>query len=959
MLLPLGELPPLEDAWAWAHAQVVGAADGGGPSVSDRLSDAHAPANLSRLLCPRKLLPDHSYVACLVPTFDAGVQAGLGKSGGTLAPAWNRAGDPATQVVLPCYDSWAFGIADSGDFRSLAERLIPVAAPWQIGRRLIDTTHPGGGVAPLALTDPGPVQVLRCALVSPQPIPDGQPPETAAWSDAKREELRQVVDLANAPGNEDLPRVGPRLYARFQRAQQTIGAGASQQDWFVQLNTNPMYRVVAGLGTRVVQKDQEPLMQAAWAQVGEIEKANAALRVHQFARYVGESLNRQHFEQLSVGTLAQVLRGVQGKLRLPGGGQTLLGQVSASAVAPAAMSAAYRRATRTRGPIARRVDVAGRATLAKLVADGAAFRDFRRAYVEPNGVRSLSATAIAAIPAAILARHLGVPEAAAVGQLTQRLAAARATPSIADRTLAPLSGWRVPAGTLDLGALAATEVATLVEAAMPADAAADPARSEVLAGLLVGLANSRIPAVSDQATARVQNIHGALGFSPAPALPAAPVGSGLRAVAPQPGPQVVARGAANVALDPRLPQRVPVPPPAPPVAPPPLQRFESDVSRELTLGLTQQRATPFRTIAEALSELALGAGVLALPPTPARPLLVVAASAMLRAVDPATTMSAYVQGRLGGEAGRLPPWLAGDWFANGRVEPIMAAPRFDRPMYEALDAYDRDWLLPGIGSIGKTDFVTLLETNPAFTEAFLVGLADEMGRELLWRGYPTDQRGTYFRRFWDHDQDELVRDIHLFDQPPPRTPLGTHLKTDGGEHGHLVLVVRGELMRRYPHAIMAAVLAEADTDQRPSFTTTTAEVQFHVHLPPDFILVGFRLTADQVRRDPWWFILAEHPTAPRFGLELPAVGRGAPPATIKHDDATWADLGGLEFSRFLSPRARTVTVTDPLSAPPQVAWPGSAATVARTLFRNPVRAAFRGKTMISPAGIVPPGGPDA
>jgi len=24
-----------------------------------------------------------------------------------------------------------------------------------------------------------------------------------------------------------------------------------------------------------------------------------------------------------------------------------------------------------------------------------------------------------------------------------------------------------------------------------------------------------------------------------------------------------------------------------------------------------------------------------------------------------------------------------------------------------------------------------------------------MGRELLWREYPTDQRGSYFRQFWD------------------------------------------------------------------------------------------------------------------------------------------------------------------------------------------------------------------
>ena len=65
-------------------------------------------------------------------------------------------------------------------------------------------------------------------------------------------------------------------------------------------------------------------------------------------------------------------------------------------------------------------------------------------------------------------------------------------------------------------------------------------------------------------------------------------------------------------------------------------------------------------------------------------------------------------------------------------------------------------------------------------------------------------------------------------------------------------------------------------------------------------------------------------------------------------------MGPLEFQRFLSARARTADVTDPLSLPPTITWPGSAATVARTLFRNPVRAAFNGKKLISPAGV--PGG---
>src|SRR5258708_4964863 len=103
-----------------------------------------------------------------------------------------------------------------------------------------------------------------CALVSPQQIPPDGPPEGAGWNAATRDALRGVVDAANAPGHEDLPRVGPRLYARFQRAQSTLGpvlgdppgdarVAAADDDWFVQLNTHPMHRVVAGLGTRVVQ----------------------------------------------------------------------------------------------------------------------------------------------------------------------------------------------------------------------------------------------------------------------------------------------------------------------------------------------------------------------------------------------------------------------------------------------------------------------------------------------------------------------------------------------------------------------------------------------------------------------------------------------------------------------------------------------------------------------------------
>jgi len=67
----------------------------------------------------------------------------------------------------------------------------------------------------------------------------------------------------------------------------------------------------------------------------------------------------------------------------------------------------------------------------------------------------------------------------------------------------------------------------------------------------------------------------------------------------------------------------------------------------------------------------------------------------------------------------------------------------------------QELLLPGLGHV-PPNTVTLLETNAKFIEAFMVGLNTEMGRELLWRGFPTDQRGTYFRQFWEGVQPDIV-----------------------------------------------------------------------------------------------------------------------------------------------------------------------------------------------------------
>jgi len=82
------------------------------------------------------------------------------------------------------------------------------------------------------------------------------------------------------------------------------------------------------------------------------------------------------------------------------------------------------------------------------------------------------------------------------------------------------------------------------------------------------------------------------------------------------------------------------------------------------------------------------------------------------------------------------------------LDPVMAAPEFSQPMIESLQEISKNLLIPGIEKI-KPNTIGLLKTNLRFLESFMCGLNHEFANELLWRGYPTDQRGTYFRQFWD------------------------------------------------------------------------------------------------------------------------------------------------------------------------------------------------------------------
>lgn len=82
------------------------------------------------------------------------------------------------------------------------------------------------------------------------------------------------------------------------------------------------------------------------------------------------------------------------------------------------------------------------------------------------------------------------------------------------------------------------------------------------------------------------------------------------------------------------------------------------------------------------------------------------------------------------------------------IEPIIDGPEFPQAMFSALRDEDPNFILPGLSDL-PDNTVALLESTPQAIEAYLVGLNSALNQMLVWRGYPTDQRGTSFRQFWD------------------------------------------------------------------------------------------------------------------------------------------------------------------------------------------------------------------
>jgi hypothetical protein len=839
-------LPKFDQLWPWAHVQ-----------AQQLVSDAALPgaiggppgALVARLLSPRRLELNTAYTAFLVPTFQAGVLAGQGKNTATttdgLASAWQDGGpDP---VQLPVYYSWRFQTGSVSSFQQAISELSPLAQlPSTVGLRDMDVSSPGlidasatGGSTPMSMGG---------ALQTPEQAVPGDPQLNTDWVNA----LGALVD----PAQQTTPVVVPPLYGHWYAVQdhldypKRVGA-ATNPPWFSLLNQDPRYRVAAGLGVEIVQRDQQALLAAAQEQESFLlNTVNRRRRVLQAGREIFTSLMNRHI----VGTattraneaILLVTAFLHGKiLSCTGVGPTIVPILTGSPFGGRLIP--FRRPFRF-GPFGPIIDTINSGGYLPTVTNPPPNTSTPDTTVGPGGVPG------------------GLPDpgiATIINTMSsdQRLYWGVVIFWVARKLLSTQGGkywWllrRLLRLGLDLIQLASTQGAT------------DLAVLQKLRdGTLLGQDILGMPQANNFLSA-TQN--------PEPVLSD-----------PNTWPQT-----------PRTPAN----------------------------GNDNPAAAAFRAAAAVLFDFVNGA-----PKTGRKiPALDIpgTVTCILNALAPAVTFTAYEKFIHKQITTRTIAWKGAD-----PLEPILMPPVLAFPMWQRLSSISADWILPNVGDVPRNT-VSLLETNQKFIESFMVGLNHQVNRELLWNGYPTDQRGTIFQQFWDSsgwtDGDESgngLTDADFLDIAEVRgwgatSVLGSHTKR--AKPAQLVLLVRGDVIKRYPNVIVYAAQVSSDPT-KPLDDSKQRYPVFQAILTGDVAYYGFDLTLDEARgangNPGYYFVLQEHPSEPKFVDPIP-------PPTILPNNLLPGDYAGLN--------SNTAPVT--------------AAVLAAAAFDLPIRAAILGSELLPPS----------
>ena len=996
------ELPDLDESWLFANAQAVSEIPATNPAGLSSEMKQKPERNISRLVCPRRLEPRKDYIACVVPATEGGRLRGLGRPvvAATYGAAWSHAA-PA-DVDLPVYFSWTFSTGPVGDIETLARRLRTpqqyasdttlIGQLRHIGERVVavDGDHlMFDGAIPSSTVFEGAMVSLKFDPANPDPV--------------FAEKLEAILDSGQAqatdgtPPAAQVPTLSPPIYGEYPAKRHVVDRTRISKHWLDGLGLQPRYRLAAGWGAEVVRQNQDEFMQAAWEQVGDVLAAERALSLARLSRDVLKRVEVRHLARLPPERLFAVLAPARARIKVASN-QSLYGRMAKATLPQELFDGAMRRLTSTRRPTFRNALWRTRALakpsttlqMAALVQTFAAATKHLDA-VDPNrfvpdgllGSASYDAVPLPADLSTVvnLKPYVGLDitmTGAALKDVQEKSAAARKL-AAATKKKAPAMGdvWHQ-------GLIAETHALRIAELEL---ASTQPLEGDLgrliqqsskrgTEGVLLSVAKGETAGIVTGQALRIDGRSGALKAYGS-ALLATRTGRATR----------VARTAATSRTIAAVPLHA-------------LKLYGNDaVFTSLpasTLGQDRGAGEVMISLRKPgdFSIVRGGGGIgaratITLPPAlkdhetlrrfsdafkDYQKTVVPAASASVNiaAADFATAANATLARARSDPALTVPMRLASTLslgaqdvaFAGGLLahafistrldlalverlryviprtfDRVMHYPHLQFPLSRKLEKLAPDVFLPGAGVL-PNDFIMAVKTNPRFVEAVMLGANHEMGREMLWQGYPTDQRGTPFQRFWQRLDDlDDIAPIHKWGA----VPLGAQ----PGSTEMLVLLIRGQLLERFPTlAIFGYPLdagathpggKDAGNEMNPDRMLVPV---MRGHLNRDISYIGFAIDPDDIAK--YFFIIQEQMTEPRFGFDEPDPANNQPITgwqSIDWDDVHVAPgqyFGGAKL-KSANPPATGPRWTDP-----------HAATVADALLQRPFRGYWTGDQLKMP-----------
>lgn len=902
--------PPAKQLWAWAHVHI-------NESIINKNEEMVAVGNdlekvieefeevlnrnpdlaYSRVMCPRKLEPNTSYHAFLIPSYESGRLAGLGLEIPDTVKvdqaAWEGLNRPEGNSY-PYYHKWEFSTGTLGDFEYLVRLLEAKPIDSRVGTRSMDVQRPGINVSGIENPDLDGVLRLGGALRVPIATMGTEDREDFEkydqWDEVDyplpfQKGLASFINLADdyqtmtskeanvqygleilEEGDKD-PLITAPLYGRWHALQQRLlkdreGASLPQnKNWIHQLNLDPRYRVPAGFGTGVVQENQEDYMEAAWRQVGDILEANQKIRSGQFAKAAAEIWYEKHIGAILKDSPEKALQLMAPlSTRILYGGKTVHQTLKESKVSPLFLLPEMRKVLHAKGELMKR-----------MYPDGATTEE--QAIIEKLNNGTITSAPPKTTP--------------------------KETPTVQD----------------------IADDIRANEESEPAGFLYKIAKKHAKLKWVFILIAFLFFALSIASNSFLKLVFFVIGF----------LFAYLYYLINRMKEKLSAELFEEANLGPNLVDEMHNSP-----------DFEiADTMTPPTFGETDSaEATRFKeAFRDNLILIATSRDLAKEKPRHAIDINKMAET-MYEAIDPKVTIPKLIYNLI------LIPERIKSQMPENFVE-AMVYPEIDIPMYVPLKDISSELFLPNIQYVANNS-ISLLETNQKFIESYMMGLNHEFSKELLWREYPTDQRGSYFRQFWDassfmhtdknlteEEIKERVRDItphHLWSKA---SSLGDHdnKKPKNGEaKEEVVLVIRGEILKKYPTAVVyahkakwqlkngqpdftkARLLADKESENNGPIEDYIKSPLYEAKVDPDISFFGFNLTIEEVRGSTgdggsdagWFFIIKERPGEPQFGLDIDGKNIS--------DLETWADLSWKKVapnSEFLEINNQTPTIKVP------------------------------------------------